>query len=507
MSWAGPAMMCLLLAMPGTCAGQGQSPTRIYENAHVSVVVVVVLDQELKPSGQGSGFIIGKDRIVTNHHVIDGAAAALVLFADGRTEEAEGIIADNATRDLAILVVKTGSRRPLKLGDELAVKPGDSVYALGAPRGLELSITNGILSGFRDVDSQFLLQTTAAIAPGSSGGPLFDSSGLVIGVTTSLLSDSPGIYFSVGARDVSRLMRTTSIMVPLITSRKIESESRGEPQKHNDGSENGSVDRRTDRTTAAKVYKGNLEDEIAEKGLDGRVFVSVSGDTVTLTGKLHPADHAVLLKFMRNAPANVRVVDDIVYDNTPVASAESGDNGAHPVPGKGRSALHVVTDVIGANATLIGPDGRKLFECQTPCSFNNLDPAEYRLQVRKDGYVSVQTALQTYAGETQDQKVHLESVAKGLFISSHPANADVFINGVKQSGQTPVTLPLAAGQYDVVIRLSGYEPYAGHVKVEENVQTKVEVELKEKTRVETACLRAPRFSWTVLLLDRLRPLA
>jgi eukaryotic-like serine/threonine-protein kinase len=239
-------------------------------------------------------------------------------------------------------------------------------------------------------------------------------------------------------------------------------------------------------TPAAADYKRQIEQTIADKGLTGRVKVSGTSSTLTLTGKLRPAEHAVLLKFMRNAPANIRVVDDILYDDTAVASAESGDNGAHPVPAKGRSALHVVTDVISANASLIGPDGKKLFECQTPCSFNNLDPSEYSLQVHKDGYLPVQTALQTYAGETKDQKIHLESVAKGLLINSHPANADVFINGAKQSGQTPVTLPLAAGQYDVVIRLNGYEPYAGHVQVKDNIQTTLEADLKEKSQVHVA---------------------
>jgi eukaryotic-like serine/threonine-protein kinase len=239
-------------------------------------------------------------------------------------------------------------------------------------------------------------------------------------------------------------------------------------------------------TPAVADYKRQIEQTIADKGLIGRVKVSAASSTLTLTGKLRPAEHAALLKFMRNAPANVRVVDDILYDDAPVASTESGDNGAHPVPAKGRSALHVVTDVIAANASLIGPDGKRLFDCQTPCSFNNLDPSEYSLEVRKDGYVPVQTALQTYAGETKDQKIHLESVAKGLFINSHPANADVFINGAKQSGQTPVTLPLAAGQYDVVIRLNGYEPYAGHVQVKDNIQTTLEAELREKSQVHVA---------------------
>jgi len=246
-------------------------------------------------------------------------------------------------------------------------------------------------------------------------------------------------------------------------------------------------------TPAAADYKHQIEQAIADKSLTGRVKVNAASSTLTLSGKLHPAEHAALLKFMRNAPANVRVVDDILYDDTPIASAESGDNGAHPVPHKGLSALHVVTDVLGANASLIGPDGRKLFECQTPCSFNNIDPSEYSLQVRKDGYVPVQTALQTYAGETKDQKIHLESVAKGLFINSHPANADVFVNGAKQSGQTPVTLPLAPGQYDLVIRLNGYEPYVGRVQVNDNNQTALEANLKEKNQVHVAWAQVKSF--------------
>jgi len=244
---------------------------------------------------------------------------------------------------------------------------------------------------------------------------------------------------------------------------------------------------------AAGDYKRQIEQAVSARNLAGRINVNAASSTVTVTGKLRPPEHAELLKFMRNAPANVRVVDDIQYDDTPVASAESGDNGAHPVPSKGRSALHVVTDVVGASASLIGTDSRKVSECQTPCSFNNVDASEYSLQVRKEGYVSVQTAIQLYANETQDQKIHLEAVAKGLFVTSHPANADVFINGAKQPGQTPVTLPLAAGQYDIVIRLNGYEPYVGHVQIKDNVQTQLETNLKDKSQVHVAWAQVKSF--------------
>jgi len=174
------------------------------------------------------------------------------------------------------------------------------------------------------------------------------------------------------------------------------------------------------------------------------------------------------------------VIDHLEYDDTPVATGNT-DEGSHPVPTAGRGAIHVVTDVIGATAVLHGPAGHVLNRCETPCSFNNLSPSRYSLEVQKDGYQSVQTALQVKSGDAQDQKIKLESLAKGIFISSQPPGADVFINGAKQSGQTPVTLPLAPGQYNLVLRLQGYEPYAGGIQVKDNIQTQLNVPLNEKS--------------------------
>jgi eukaryotic-like serine/threonine-protein kinase len=236
----------------------------------------------------------------------------------------------------------------------------------------------------------------------------------------------------------------------------------------------------------AAEYKGRIEEAISERGLTGRVKVQAAGNTLTLAGKLRPAEHAGLLKLLRNAPSGVRVIDHLEYDDTPVAAGGNSDEGAHPVPAAGRGAIHVVTDVIGATAVLRGPAGNILSKCETPCSFNNLSPARYSLEVQKEGYQPVQTALQIKGGDAQDQKIKLESLAKGIFISSQPPGADVFINGAKQSGQTPVTLPLAPGQYNLVLRLQGYEPYAGPVQVKDNIQTQFPVVLTEKSTSRVA---------------------
>ena len=232
-------------------------------------------------------------------------------------------------------------------------------------------------------------------------------------------------------------------------------------------------------TTRAAEYKGHIEEAISERGLTGRARVQGSGNTLTLSGKLKPAEHGTLLSFLRNAPAEVHVVDHVEYDDTPATGVGGTPEGSHPVPGAGRGAIHVVTDVIGATAVLRGPAGRVLNKCQTPCSFNDLFPQQYGLEVTKDGYQPLQTALTVKAGDVKDQKIALESLAKGLFIASQPPGADVFINGAKQSGQTPVTLPLAPGNYNLVLRLQGYEAYAGPIQIKGNVQTQLNIPLTE----------------------------
>jgi eukaryotic-like serine/threonine-protein kinase len=236
----------------------------------------------------------------------------------------------------------------------------------------------------------------------------------------------------------------------------------------------------------AAQFKQQIEDAINEKGLAGRAKVQSVGSTLILGGKLRPNEHGALLKLLRDAPADVRVVDHIEYDDTPAATADNVDEGSHPVPWKGLGAIHVVTDVVGATATLHGPKGRALKDCQTPCSFNNLIPAHYSVEVKKDGYRDIQTALQVESNKVVDQKLNLESLAKGLFLSSEPAGADVFINGAKQSGQTPVTLPLAAGEYKLVLRLQGYDPYSGTVQVKDNVQTQLALKMTAKSNARVA---------------------
>ncbi len=207
------AIACGSVFCVSSLAQTPTSPSTIFRKAQPSIVLIVGGDESGKPTVQGSGFIIGPDRVVTNHHVVAGTSTALAVFSDGGSSPITGVIADNAAKDLIILGAVTGQRPALAIGDELSLQQGDPVYAIGAPQGLELTLTNGIVSAFRNIGDQFLIQSTAAIGHGSSGGPLFDQAGRVIGITSAFLSDTPGIYFSVGAGELKRLLRSPQSIV------------------------------------------------------------------------------------------------------------------------------------------------------------------------------------------------------------------------------------------------------------------------------------------------------
>ncbi len=230
-------------------------------------------------------------------------------------------------------------------------------------------------------------------------------------------------------------------------------------------------------SVAAAEYKGRIEEAAADKGIAGKLKIRGTGSTLTLSGKLRPAEHGELLKLLKTAPSGVQVVDDIQYDDT--ALSGSAESNAHPVPASGRGAIHIITNVIGATATASGSYGYSE-HCETPCSFSNLMPGDFNLEVKKNGFQPTQTALQVSAGQTLDERITLEATALGLHIVSHPDGADVFINGDKQSGQTPLTIPLAPNTYNLVMRLQGYEPYTQTVTVKEYIQTQLDIELKPK---------------------------
>ncbi len=149
-----------------------------------------------KRGGQGSGFIISKDGLIlTNHHVIDGADEIKVHLPDNRDFTAK-VLGSDAKTDIAVIKIDAKDLPAVKIGKSENVKVGEWVAAIGAPFGLENTVTSGIVSAkSRNLPSdQFVpfIQTDAAVNPGNSGGPLFNMKGEVIGINSQIFSTSGG---------------------------------------------------------------------------------------------------------------------------------------------------------------------------------------------------------------------------------------------------------------------------------------------------------------------------
>jgi serine/threonine protein kinase len=237
-----------------------------------------------------------------------------------------------------------------------------------------------------------------------------------------------------------------------------------------------------------------VEEGLKKAGLSDKVKIHGSGNTLTLSGRLNLREHRQVLENLKNISGDVHLVDHLEYTEDSASSRGEDRTDDRPRPAAGLGALDVTSDVLGATTTLRGPAGHIQAQCVTPCRIDDLKPQRYSLEVSKQGYKPVQTAILIGAGDILDQRVELEANAKGLFVTSHPAGADVFIDGAKQSGQTPVTLPLAPGQYNLVVKKAGFEAFGGQVQVKSNSLATLDVQLTQSvTHVAWADIRtAPR---------------
>ena len=168
----------------------------------------IVPPVQMRPSGSGSGVIIDAPNgiIITNHHVVEGAAAIRVDLADGRTMDARLLGSDEAT-DVAVLKIEAPRLSAVNVTSSDNIRVGDVVFALGYPMGLEQTLTVGVISGLSRSGIgdgiEDYIQTDASVNRGNSGGPLLDSRGRLIGINTAILSPSGGnvgIAFAVPTR-------------------------------------------------------------------------------------------------------------------------------------------------------------------------------------------------------------------------------------------------------------------------------------------------------------------
>ncbi len=195
------AGLCGLIVLP--LAAAGKTPEQIFQDVSRSIVTIQAFDAADNVVSLGSGVVTAADTVVTNCHVVEGGQRLSVTSASGTLQKVTVRIAD-ADRDLCELAVAglQAPRVPLYTG---RLRVGQRVYAIGAPEGLDLTISEGLVSSIREMDGAHYIQTSAPISSGSSGGGLFDVEGRLVGLTAFILAEGQNLNFALPASWITEL--------------------------------------------------------------------------------------------------------------------------------------------------------------------------------------------------------------------------------------------------------------------------------------------------------------
>ncbi len=184
-----------------------------------SVVTVYVYNSGIK-IGSASGFVADPlGIVVTNDHVVSEASEQtqfMVKFNDGRLIKADKIIGRDSDHDLALLKVKKNSLSNVKIAMDGGIAQGDDVIVIGSPLGLDLTISTGIVSSIRGADN--LIQITAPISRGSSGSPVFNLKGEVVGIATMLVDGGQNLNFAIPVSHLLSLLSSSRTDYGIIKS-------------------------------------------------------------------------------------------------------------------------------------------------------------------------------------------------------------------------------------------------------------------------------------------------
>ncbi len=195
------AAILLLLAFDA----QAKTASEVFDTVSPSVVIVLTFKANGEAQGLGSGVVLPDGEIATNCHVVEDAATIQVVYQTVKYPAKLRFY--DKDRDVCSLSVSGLKAPAVVMGSTSRIKVGARVYAIGAPRGLDLTLSEGIISSLRSVEDGQYLQITAPISPGSSGGGLFDEEGRLVGLPTFYLTEGQQLNFAVPVEWVSELPR------------------------------------------------------------------------------------------------------------------------------------------------------------------------------------------------------------------------------------------------------------------------------------------------------------
>ncbi|MBP2674099.1 MAG: hypothetical protein H6Q84_939 [Deltaproteobacteria bacterium] len=202
------------------------TPEAVFRKASPSVVTVQVFGgDDRRLVSQGSGVVVEPGTVVTNRHVVESGGE--ILVNDGGQAHAASVLHADRDYDLCSLRVPALPAPPAETASYRTLRPGQRVYAIGAPKGLERSISSGLVSSIRPYGEYPLIQTDTPVSKGSSGGGLFDTDGRLVGITTFTSIEGQNLNFALVSDLVPQLpsrtadIRTLSPVVPLRSPEQI----------------------------------------------------------------------------------------------------------------------------------------------------------------------------------------------------------------------------------------------------------------------------------------------
>lgn len=183
--------------------GPVRSAEELYAELSPSVARINVFDSSGKGIATGSGVVIGQGEVITNCHVTRGGSQLQVKV--GANVYSANVTTADEELDLCRLHVPGSSDVAVTIGSATSLRTGQKVYAIGAPHGLDLTISDGIVSSLREVSGGTVIQTTTPVSPGSSGGGLFDASGRLVGIVTFQHRYGQNLNFAVPAEWIGQM--------------------------------------------------------------------------------------------------------------------------------------------------------------------------------------------------------------------------------------------------------------------------------------------------------------
>lgn len=204
--WAYAIVSLILSPISPIRDAYGLDVKNLFKQSADSVVLIMSFDDNQQPLAIGSGFFVEDgEKLITNYHVIKGASFVRIKLTNGKVFEIKFILGVDYEHDLVVLKTP-GVGKPLPLA-ERAPEIGQDVIAIGNPRGLEGTLSKGIVSGLRNEKGSIYYQVTAPISPGSSGGPVINENGEVLGVSTFFVSGGQNLNFAMPAAYIHKLLK------------------------------------------------------------------------------------------------------------------------------------------------------------------------------------------------------------------------------------------------------------------------------------------------------------